>query len=169
MEEGDIPHGFVVQNLGLALVGKTCPHSPPTTGLQKGQCSGVSVGKQFFFWTSQLKVLLRHAYRRFRANIRKSDCVGPTLSNLYGAKLIPYWKKVVKANYANLTLFRTKVQMSTPFGRDIPWFFAHVFYMSIPMLDLLFFFPFIRQRYLVLRMSKVRNNLNWRNLMQKIK
>ena len=70
--------------------------SPPTTGLQKGQYwSGVSVGKHhfflFFFMNEPIASTVGHAFKKCRGNVRRSDCVGLILSNIYRPKLIPYW------------------------------------------------------------------------------
>ena len=44
--------------------------------------------------------------------------------------------------YASYTFSRTNVEVPTPFLRDGPGFFSHLFYMAIPRPDLLggFFF-----------------------------
>ena len=124
--------------------------SPPTTGLQKDQkWSGVSVGFFFFFshffLNEPIAGTLRHAYEQFHATIWRSDCVGPILSRVYRPKLFLFWNQVIKGNYANCTLFRTKVHMATSALRDRPWNFAHVFYMSISGPDL----RFLSRMYLV--------------------
>ena len=74
-------------------------------------------------------------------------------------------------HYANYTFFRTKVQMSTPFLRNRPWNFAHVFYMSIPKPDLWgdFFSFLFRRKYLVQGGPNFQNNINWRKIVQHTK
>ena len=68
--------------------------SPPTTGFQNGQqWSGVSVRKHHvlsFLSERDDCMHSRHACRTFRANIRRSDCAGPTLTHIYRSKLILY-------------------------------------------------------------------------------
>ena len=83
VEEGDMA-SFFVQDLGLALVAKTCPHRPQAfetvhngqAFLQRNSCFF-----SLFLMNEPIADTLRHAYKRLRAVIRRSDRIGPTLSH----------------------------------------------------------------------------------------
>ena len=79
------------QDLGRALVSKTCPHRPQAfEKVNHGQAfpqENISFF-DFFFLNEPIACTLKHACTRFRANVRRSDCVGPILCHIYRPKLI---------------------------------------------------------------------------------
>ena len=132
---------FFVQDLGLALVAKTCP---PTTGLQKGQkWSGASAGPQFFFfWTSRLQELLRHACKKFRENIRKVWLRRANIKSYLSPKFGPILKLKATMQITHISAQKSKCPRW-------PCIFVRVlWYMSIPSPDLRIFFVLFFPEYI---------------------
>ena len=109
--------------------------SPLTTGVQKGQSIMVRrflrsfyfIFMSFFFLNDPIAGTppSRHVCQKFHANIPRPDCVGPTPKVDPMLKLSNY-----KASTQITHIFRTKVQMSTPFFLNRSWF--HTCSMSLP-------------------------------------
>ena len=124
---------FIVQGvLGLALVAKTCPHRPQAlkkvnNGHRRFRRNiYIYFCSHFFFDPSRCPP--RHAYKRFRAYIRRSGCVGaiskPHLSPTFDPILKLCTHKAT-AWYANYT-FSHEGPMFVPLFRDRFSIFARV-------------------------------------------
>ena len=108
---------FFVKALGRALAAKKCPDH--RRAFKKVSNRRFRRRKQFWFpsysLSESVSMTPRHVCKTFRANIRRSDCVGPHFTS----KVDPILKL---SNYNASTqikhVFRTKVQMFTPFFRD---------------------------------------------------
>ena len=72
MEEGDIA-SFFVKDLGLVLAPKICPDQSQAFK---------EVNNIKAFTVEPLPGAPRHVCTKFRANIRRTDCVGPILSQI---------------------------------------------------------------------------------------
>ena len=88
-------HGhFFIQDLGLALVAKRVPtdHRPSKRSIMVRRFrSKQHFFSRLFFLNEPVVGTLRHAYKTFRANIRKTDYVGPILRHIYRSKLRLSW------------------------------------------------------------------------------
>ena len=87
MKEGVIAC-FFVKDLGLALAPKVCPGQ--SQALKKvNNSQAFTVGRKTsdpFFLDEPLPGASRHVCAKFRANIRRTGCVGPILSQIYRPK-----------------------------------------------------------------------------------
>ena len=89
-QEGNTTIIFV-QDLDSPLAAKTCPHRPqPLQRVNNDQAFPQE--ETIFppiFYMEPIPGTPGHAFRTFRANILRSDCVGSTSSNAYRPKFIP--------------------------------------------------------------------------------
>ena len=90
------PVFFFFYDLGLALATKTCPRLPQAFKKVNNSQAFSSEESLFFLSFSFLgatkcRVPQGTLTERFRANIRRSDFVGPILSHIYRPKIILYW------------------------------------------------------------------------------
>ena len=76
MEEGNIASLFV-KGLGLAQAPKMCPDQSQAFKEVNNSQEGKTKKKNFFFRDEPLPGAPRHVRTKFRANIRRTDCVGP--------------------------------------------------------------------------------------------
>ena len=82
-EKGDIAIFFLVKALGLALAPKMCPdQSQAFKKVNNRQAFTVGRKKYPFFLDDPLPGAPRHICTKFRANIRRTDCVGPISSRI---------------------------------------------------------------------------------------
>ena len=132
---------FSGPTVGLALAAKTCPHWPQS-------CKRSTTVRRFrrkkplffvCFLMQSISGTPRYAYKKFRANSRRSDCIGLILRHAsylivqswsyYDAVKLSTWYDL-KATMRISYVFRTKARMSTPFLGDRSWNFADVLFCT---------------------------------------
>ena len=75
---------FLDEVSGLALAAKTYPDQPRAFQKANNTPSGVSVGRSIvfvYFLIEPVSGTPGHVCKTFRANIRRTDCVGPILGH----------------------------------------------------------------------------------------
>ena len=99
VEEGDTA-SFFLQDLGLALVAKTCPRRPQAF-------NKVNNGLLTFFLNEPIAGTPRHACKTFHTSVRRYEC-RPNIKSYLTPKVDPIVTLNNKVNYANLHTFPHK-------------------------------------------------------------
>ena len=86
----------------------------------------------------------RHFFcTKFRANVRRTDCVGPIYSHIWRPKSNLDWSLVITLRSRDIcTLTAQKSEWTRHFWEIRPWYCAHVLSVPLPALNLFFLFPF---------------------------
>ena len=89
-------HFFVFKDLGLSLAPKMCPdQSQAFKEVNNGQALTAGRKKKgIVFPNEALPVAPRRVCTKFHANIRRTDCIGPILSQTYARDRIYTWNQV---------------------------------------------------------------------------
>ena len=91
----------------------------------------------FFFFNKATASTPRHVCKKIHANIRRSDLPMLNMKWNIKQKLDPTLKPSNYKQLRKIHMFSAqKSNYSTPFLRDRPWNFVHMFYMSVPRPDL---------------------------------
>ena len=93
----------------------------------------------------------RHVCRNFRAKNRRSDLPVFVMKQNLAKKLDPTLTPCHLKEITHLDHFYAQKSVSTPFSRDIPRNFAHVFFMPIPKSEPGYLFLFLPPKIVGLR------------------
>ena len=109
----------------------------------------------FFFWTSRFEVLqgMLCTKLKFRANIRRTDCVGSMLSHVSRPESNLDWNQVTSRRSGDFCTL-----MSTPFLRDRRWI-LHTCLMAGPLPSPLLFIYFSPETWDPLRPKKKKRKI----------
>ena len=135
-ERGERSH-FLVKDLGLALARKMCPdQSQAFKGVNHGQANTVGEKENGMssFLAEPLSGAPRHVRRKFGANIRTTDSVGPVLSQIENLKNYIYQNQVITMPTRDFCTLSRKRQVFTMFLRDRPCDLARMFRDPLPIL-----------------------------------
>ena len=147
LEEGDIITTFFVKDLGLVLAPKTCPDQ--SHALKEVNNSRVFTARRkndTFFLNEPLPGAPRQVLTKFSAIIRRTDCVGTIKPSYLKPKIESTLKPTnsdAKQPWFLQFIAQKSKYMSTPFLRDTPWNFAHVFHVPLLSPFRMCFFSFV--------------------------